>query len=37
MAKSYTLSVRALMAEAEAENITSDHIVQRILDHTDVP
>ena len=23
--------------EAEAENITSDHIVQRILDHTDVP
>ncbi|MCK4725512.1 MAG: AAA family ATPase, partial [Anaerolineales bacterium] len=23
--------------EAEAENITSDHLVQRILDHTDVP
>jgi len=23
--------------EAEAENISSDHIVQRILDHTDVP
>ena len=23
--------------EAEAENITSDHIVRRILDHTDVP
>ena len=23
--------------EAEAENITSDHIIQRILDHTDVP
>ncbi len=23
--------------EAEAENINSDHIVQRILDHTDVP
>jgi MoxR-like ATPase len=23
--------------EAEAENITSDHIVQRILDHTNVP
>jgi MoxR-like ATPase len=23
--------------EAEAENITSDHIVKRILDHTDVP
>jgi MoxR-like ATPase len=23
--------------EAEAENITSDHIVQRILDHTEVP
>jgi len=23
--------------EAEAESITSDHIVQRILDHTDVP
>ena len=23
--------------EAEAENITSDHIVQRILDHTQVP
>jgi MoxR-like ATPase len=23
--------------EAEAENVTSDHIVQRILDHTDVP
>ncbi|MDX1436896.1 MAG: MoxR family ATPase [Anaerolineales bacterium] len=23
--------------EAEAENITSDHIVQRILNHTDVP
>jgi MoxR-like ATPase len=23
--------------EAEAENITTDHIVQRILDHTDVP
>ncbi len=23
--------------EAEAENITADHIVQRILDHTDVP
>jgi MoxR-like ATPase len=23
--------------EAEAENITSDHIIRRILDHTDVP
>ncbi len=23
--------------EAEAENITSDHLIQRILDHTDVP
>ena len=23
--------------EAEAENITSDHIVRRILDHTEVP
>jgi MoxR-like ATPase len=23
--------------EAEAENITTDHLVQRILDHTDVP
>ena len=23
--------------EAEAENITSDHLVRRILDHTDVP
>ena len=23
--------------EAEAENISSDHIVKRILDHTDVP
>jgi MoxR-like ATPase len=23
--------------EAEAENINSDHIVRRILDHTDVP
>jgi MoxR-like ATPase len=23
--------------EAEAENITSDHIIQRILDHTEVP
>ena len=23
--------------EAEAENISTDHIVRRILDHTDVP
>ncbi|MFN2128237.1 MAG: ATPase, partial [Anaerolineales bacterium] len=26
-----------LTYEAEAENITSDQIVKRILDHTDVP